>query len=128
MIGKSLSCKVMEHLLCYCLQIFIEAQTETAVCRSDAECGPDECCVGLDRRRRFVLTRPTSGICRPMRFQGQACHVFFQLDPFNPNLHVHYCPCDTGLECRGTTIDGANSTQAVHHNPKCLPKGNSTRS
>ncbi|XP_060591687.1 prokineticin Bm8-f-like [Ruditapes philippinarum] len=94
---------------------------EEGVCKSDADCATEECCVGIDRKR-FIFSHPTSGICRPLRYQGHACHVFATLDPSNHNLHVNYCPCSDGLECRGTSVDKLNSSNIIHHDPKCLPK------
>ncbi|KAL4226544.1 hypothetical protein ACF0H5_014529 [Mactra antiquata] len=110
--------------VCVCLSIIHAVDgslpPEEGVCKSDADCGAQECCVGLDRRR-FIFTHPTSGICRSLRYNGFACHVFIDRDPGNQQLHVHYCPCAEGLECRGTSTDVVTN-QTVHHDPRCLPK------
>ncbi|KAK3605835.1 hypothetical protein CHS0354_002472 [Potamilus streckersoni] len=111
LIAATISFAVMEVCL---------GQEELASCKSSVDCGDTECCVAMDKRmRRFLFS--LSGNCRPRRYQGQACHVFITKDPFNPNFYLNYCPCEEGLECRGTIIDGANGPHAVHHDPKCLP-------
>ncbi|XP_052779033.1 prokineticin Bm8-d-like [Mya arenaria] len=107
-------CVLLVHVQC-------ALPPEEGVCTSDTDCAAEECCVGT-ARRRFIFFNPTKGICRPLRFQGFSCHVFLTTETHNHGLHVDYCPCDEGLECRGTTVDALNPNNVIHHDPKCLPK------
>ncbi|KAH3820151.1 uncharacterized protein LOC127881915 [Dreissena polymorpha] len=110
---------VLLHVLIGTVECSIEP--EEGQCRSDADCTEEECCVGLDRRR-FIFSHATTGTCRSLRYQGFSCHVFLSTNPGNSNLHVTYCPCAEGLECRGTSVDKLNASHIIHHDPKCLPK------
>ncbi|KAJ8301976.1 hypothetical protein KUTeg_020963 [Tegillarca granosa] len=95
------------------------------VCTSQDDCDETHCCATLETKRAGHLKRfifgSSKSVCKPRRYQGQACHVYLNHDFSNPDIFLDYCPCEEGLECRGTTIDGQ-----IHHNPKCLPMASTT--
>ena len=74
-----------------------------------------------DRRFKRFIFGTSLGFCHANRYQGEACHVYHHHALGNPDMYLDYCPCDTGLVCKGTTVDGN-----IHHNPVCVPGSDST--
>ncbi|XP_071082842.1 uncharacterized protein [Haliotis cracherodii] len=100
-------------------------------CTKTTDCGEGYCCVTkfIGKKKRFIFDdlfgSHNSGKCEPERKENDSCHVFMDHDIFNPDLFEDYCPCMTGLECRGETVDETGGA-ITHHNPKCQPKSGSS--
>ncbi|XP_071081878.1 toxin CSTX-20-like [Haliotis cracherodii] len=91
------------------------------MCKSDSECGSDECCLHPLFHKRFLFdfdSVHTTGMCYPRGQEKEFCEPPMVHDPFNPNLHEWHCPCMSGLECHGEKEHHGNGMH-TYSNPRC---------
>ncbi|XP_045166161.1 uncharacterized protein LOC123529724 [Mercenaria mercenaria] len=77
-------------------------------CSSDGDCGAEMCCVRYPDSRK----RDLHGYCRNERKINETC------DRQDMATNDFKCPCQAGLECRGTVVQHFNH-QTVHQNTIC---------
>ncbi|KAL4226543.1 hypothetical protein ACF0H5_014528 [Mactra antiquata] len=94
-------------------------------CTTQDECPDGMCCVHNplnppDAKKRFILDnyqQHDHGFCRRARKFNESCWPLGH-DAVNPKLYDYFCPCVTGLECRGLIVH-ETSNQIIHRYPVC---------
>ncbi|WAR14411.1 hypothetical protein MAR_004516 [Mya arenaria] len=114
-------------------------------CKSQADCPLNQCCVHNplnkpDSRKRFLFDHYNEhdhGFCRSARNLNENCWPIGEYtyesgagwghlasnnpksrDPANGELYEFFCPCTSGLECRGLIVH-ESAHQIVHERPMC---------
>ncbi|KAH3819317.1 uncharacterized protein LOC127831908 [Dreissena polymorpha] len=104
---------------------------EGAPCKTQSDCPYGECCVHNPlshpgSRKRFLFEQYSQhdhGFCRRARKETESCWPLGH-DPSNSELFEFYCPCESGLECRGLVVH-ESATQIIHERPQCQNPENS---
>ncbi|XP_060591688.1 uncharacterized protein LOC132746521 [Ruditapes philippinarum] len=133
-IYKMATCKHNILLLCALVVFTICHSTsgqEGTRCTTQAECPDGLCCVHNpltkpETRKRFLFetyTQHDHGFCRRARQFNETCWPLGH-DGKNAQLFEFFCPCVSGLECRGLVVHESNH-QIIHRYPKCqTPESN----
>lgn len=94
-------------------------------CTTQNDCPYGMCCVHNpltkpEDRKRFIFgeyTQHDHGFCRRARKFNESCWPLGH-DGANQELYEFYCPCESGLECRGLVVHESNH-QIIHRYPVC---------
>ncbi|XP_060591686.1 uncharacterized protein LOC132746519 isoform X2 [Ruditapes philippinarum] len=109
------------------MQYLLDAHSfpDGVTCKTQSDCPNAMCCVHNpltkpDTNKRFVFGQYSDhdhGFCRRARRFNESCYPLSH-DSANPELYDYFCPCESGLDCRGLVVH-ETETKIIHRYPTC---------